>query len=938
MDNLPHTLKNLIYTYIIGVFILSFGFSTSLKAEDNHRINLSKPTVNFGVLSFRDKELTQQRWQPLMDHLNQQIPHYHFHLIVANYPEIEQLVTQQKLDFLLTQPSHYVALAHRHNLTSPLLSMTRKEKPLDVAYSQFSGVIFTLADREDINELADLTNKTIATPSKQSLGAYQMQLFELVDAGVITSAQQLTFLKTGLPQELVIEKVLSKQADVGFVRSGVLEKLFMQKTILPEQIKIINQQNHSDFSKISSTRLYPEWPLTAFKHTSQNLPKKVMIALMRINFDTLLAKQLRVSGFTIAEDYRVIDQLLEDLRLPPFDKPIEFSLADAWQEWRNYILFLITLIFSLSFLSIWNLAKKNRQLLHSKKKLEQSEQLRQKLHLAIEQSPIRIVITNFKGQIEYANKAVEQQTGYTFEETHLKNPKIFSSQEMPRSYYKELWETITKGKNWTGELINLSKKGERQILKATITPIKDNLKNITGFLSVQRDITQEKSDQEKINQLAFYDLLTKLPNRALLEKNISEEINRHIHQELVLNNKNHSYSYLALINIDRFKLLNDSQGKDLGDEFLIKLAKQIKSCLAKEDFLSHLKGDEFAILFSLPASQNIEEQAIQRADTFLQNIKKTLVLNQKQISVTASIGLTSFTEEDSGTSNDILKHADTALHYAKDQGGNRVCTFNTSLKEQASNSFQLEQDLKKAISKNQFQLYYQPQVNIAGELVGSEALIRWKHPEKGLIPPFKFIPIAEQSEIIIGIGNWVIKQACEDLALAKKQGFKYHLSINISPRQFLENDFCYHLYSSLESNGISTKDLTLEITEGLFLHNLEIVLPKMQLLVKKGFAFSIDDFGTGYSSLSYLKDLPFDELKIDRAFIMNMFKDNNVILVETILSIAQHMNLSVVVEGIETQKQANFFHNYHNTTLQGYLYSKPAPYEELYNTWKDKAL
>lgn len=915
-----------LYITLVFIGLLFSSFSLPAQAETK----AVTETINIGILAYRNENTTSKRWHPLITYLNQKIPNHHFQLVTGNYTKLNQLIQQNKIDFLLTQPSHYVALTYRHNLSSPLVSMLNKEG--EKGQSVFGGVIFTLADNKHIQHLADIRDKTIATPSKKSLGAFQMQIYELMQQGVIRKESDLTLTETGLPQISAIHAVLNKTADIGFVRSGVLEKLFKETKLRPEQLKIIHQQEFANFPLISSTQLYPEWPFASFQHTDKSLSKEVTIALLSIENQSELAKHLNISGFTIAENYRTIDQLLRALHLPPFDQEKIITLLDVWQQWQKtihlsaYIVLLIVLLITV------HLYKKNKTLNSLKHRLIESNLQLQKLNIAVDQSPIRIIITDVKGRIGYANRATEEQSGFSFSELHNKTPNIFSSGEIPSHIFQELWKTVKRGNVWHGDLINLSKTGQRQLLKTTITPIKDDRQKITGFLSIQRDITQEQESQDKIRRLAYYDRLTGLANRQLLEKRLYEEIANNLYQDLA-NIPSDQHFYLILINIDQFKIINDANGKTIGDRLLKKFSERLKEFVTNNDLLARLTADEFAILCALPNHKQDHKEVQQKSEQILHRLKAPFEIQGQDILLSNSIGITPiFKNEDSV--NEILKYADTALHSAKAKGGNQMQLFDKSLEQRAVEHFQIEQNLKTALKQHQFTLHYQPQVNSEGELIGVESLIRWQHPEKGFIPPTKFIPIAEQSDLIIDIGYWVLQEACKASVHAYQNGLSYNLSVNISPRQLLQQDFCQRLLTILADYQMPADHLTLEITEGLFLHDLAEILPVMHQLAPLGIMFSIDDFGTGYSSLAYLKNLPVTEIKIDRSFIHQIVTDrNDAVLVESILSIAEHMGFTVVAEGIETEQQAEFFKHRDNVLFQGYLYGKPVPYETLYQTW-----
>jgi len=923
-----------LFSYLPIALLLTFTSISLCFANTEKTESVAEQEIHVGVLAYRDRAQTIERWQHLTQYLTQQIADYRFTLVAGNYPELEKKIEQGEIDFLLTQPSHYVSLTYKENLTSPLASMVNKE--VANGYAVFGGVIFTKSDRQDINQLTDIKGKMIVTPSKKSLGAYQMQAFELLNQEIFSHQKEMKVIETGLPQLNAIHAVLRNEADVGFVRSGVIEKLIERGELKANQLKILNPQSFADFNLIVSTQLYPEWPIASFAHVKQNLMKEVLQALLKIERDSELAIQLNISGFTIAEDYRNIDQLLRKLNLPPFHQSADFTLLDIWHRWQVHIVNMMVFIMVLTLIMLLYLFHKNKSLKEITLKLKDSHQQIKKLDLAIQQSPVRIFITNADNKIEYANEAVQKQSGYPFEEFLLKDPNIFSSGDMPKSMYENLWKTVLAGDVWVGDIINKSKQGEKQVLKTTITQIKDPTNSKIGYLCIQKDITEEKETEKKIHQLSYYDELTGLPNRNQLEIQINDIIADNIFEDLTEADSSNN-TYLMLVNIDRFKMINDANGKLLGNDFLKQFSVSLRESVSPKSFVARLAADEFAIVCSSNDESSVDQLVTQQAENLLNCLKKPFCINDQQWNVSVSIGIAPIACSPDTTVNEVLRHADTALHYAKAEGGNQIQLFDRTIEQKVTGLFKTEQDLKIAIQDQQFELYYQPQVTVSGVLSGAEALIRWQHPQQGTISPDKFTPIAEQSDLIIDIGHWVLQEACQQLSQASNEGFEYDLSVNISPRQFMNPDFGENVMTLIEQYSIDPERLTLEITEGLFLNDIEKVLPVMQALADTGIKFSIDDFGTGFSSLGYLKNLPINELKIDRMFVKNVYKDNNdAMLVDTIISIAEHMRFSVVAEGVETSQQSRFFDRFPNIRLQGYKYGKPLCYGDFESHWHKK--
>lgn len=470
--------------------------------------------------------------------------------------------------------------------------------------------------------------------------------------------------------------------------------------------------------------------------------------------------------------------------------------------------------------------------------------------------------------------------------------------------------------------------GERKHFSVVAFPIKE-ADGVRSVVIILNDITRQRRAEEKVHQLAFYDSLTGLPNRILMLDRMSQRITylqRHGRQDV-----------LMLLNIDRFKIINEARGNLLGDALLCAVGTRIQSMMRDSDTVARMNADEFAILM-LHDEDNPEQLSLftlSISERIRESLKKPFNINGETFSITASFGITLLPVDSDDTSGSALRRADTALHRAKEAGGNQCAFFETVMGESASENYLLEKDLLQAILNRELRLYLQPQVDAHGAFVGAECLLRWQHPVRGLLAPGLFVPIAEQSDLIVELGSWVMTQACRMLAEAAASGNNIRLSVNISPRHFLKGNFVPWLKGLLQRSGADPSRLTLEITESLFIDNVSDVVAKMNDLVAMGIRFSIDDFGTGYSSLAYLKRLPIHEIKIDKSFVQDAPTDSNdAVLVETILAVAAHMHLKIVAEGVETETQAEFLNSRAEVIHQGYLYGRPEPAEKCFERWK----
>lgn len=437
-----------------------------------------------------------------------------------------------------------------------------------------------------------------------------------------------------------------------------------------------------------------------------------------------------------------------------------------------------------------------------------------------------------------------------------------------------------------------------------------------------QDYEEKERARGNLEHLAYYDTLTGLPNSSLLMEKLNQSLSS-------CKQSGHEGA-LILFNLDRFKTLNDARGHSTGDILLRAVVDRLSTALDTRDILARISADEFAILVQRTeeGSETIASLTQGLADKVHIALKFPLHVGSDEISITSSLGITLFPQNPDDTAGDVLRRVNTAMHRAKQNGGNQSVVFEQSMTSMAEQRFQIERELRKSIMDGELRLYLQSQVNASGIVVGAEALVRWQHPERGLIPPVSFIPIAEETDLIVDIGVWVMTKACQILALEEMVGRPVRLSVNVSPRHFRQPGFVAWIRWILADTGADPSHLTLEITEGLLIDNVNDVIAKMIELTSLGIHFSIDDFGTGYSSLTYLKRLPIHELKIDKIFIQDApTNPDDAALVESILAVAKHMKLEVVAEGVETHEQAAFLKARAEVIYQGYLFCKPEPYD-----------
>jgi diguanylate cyclase (GGDEF)-like protein/PAS domain S-box-containing protein len=527
-------------------------------------------------------------------------------------------------------------------------------------------------------------------------------------------------------------------------------------------------------------------------------------------------------------------------------------------------------------------------------------------------------------RIVFVNEAFERRTGYTPEEVLGRTPRLLQGPATQRAELDRIRAAMEQWQPARVDLINYKKNGEPFWVDLEVSPVWDHERKLTHWVAVGRDITERKTAEEKIQYLAFYDPLTRLPNRQLLLDRLQRALSDHDHPR---------EGALMFIDLDNFKVLNDTLGHQKGDLLLQQVAERLRSCVARGDTVARLGGDEFVILLENSGHKPLQpaEGARIVSERILAKLGEPYLLSGYLHHSTCSIGVTLFGRAPWSVS-ELLKQADLAMYQAKNAGRNTVRFFDPEMQAVVTANATLATDLRQAWREGQFLLDYQPQVGADGRMTGVEALLRWRHPHRDIVMPSHFIPTAEDTSLIIPIGGWVLEQACAQLAEWARRPDRRHLSIavNVSVRQFRDPDFVDEVMRAIARAGIVPHKLKLELTESLLADGIEVTVAKMGSLKEMGVTLSLDDFGMGYSALSYLKRLPLDQLKIDREFVKDILTDaNDAAIARTIIGLAQSLGLGVIAEGVETPAQRAFLAQQGCLEYQGYLFCKPLPIGEL---------
>jgi len=535
-----------------------------------------------------------------------------------------------------------------------------------------------------------------------------------------------------------------------------------------------------------------------------------------------------------------------------------------------------------------------------------------------------VMITDANCVILRVNRAFTEITGYTAEEVVGQTPKLLKSGRHDAAFYALMWDSIKRTGAWNGEIWNRRKNGEIYPERLAITAVQGKEGEVTHHVGTLHDITSRKAAEAEIKNLGFYDSLTGLPNRRLLLDRLK--------QALPSSMRTGRKAALLFIDLDDFKTINDSLGHATGDLLLQQVAQRLKSCVREGDTVSRFGGDEFVVMLEDLSGQLLEaaEQTEAIGEKILVTLNQSYQLGTHEYRGTPSIGATLFDNQQSGI-EELLKQADIAMYQAKKSGRNTLRFFDSQMQTNVNARAALENELRNALANQEFQLYYQIQVNDLHQSLGAEALIRWKHPERGLLSPSEFIPLAEETGLILHIGQWVLDTACAQLKMWQQNELTQNLilAVNVSAKQFRQANFVDQVREAIERHAVNPVYLKLELTESLLLDNIEDTIATMNSLNEIGVRFSLDDFGTGYSSLQYLKRLPLNQLKIDQSFIRDLASDSSdKAIVRTVIAMANSLGLGIIAEGVETETQEQLLLGKGCATYQGYLFSKPVPIGE----------
>jgi diguanylate cyclase (GGDEF)-like protein/PAS domain S-box-containing protein len=885
---------------------------------------LAAQPVRIGVLAFQDKVGTLAQWQPTAVSLAQAIANTEFEIVPLTYEELDAAVEQHRLDFVLTNPEHYVVLRNQYKLR-PMATLNQRIG--EQVVGEFGGVIFTRADRP-IQTLKDVRDKKVAAVGLNSLGGYLSAADIFATHGIELndpSSVRLNFL--GVPHSRVVQAVLANEADVGIVRTGVLEQMVKSGQLDLSLLKVLNQQAATRFPQLLSTDLYPEWPFAAMPQTANDLTKAVLVALLQLPPNSPAALAGHYAGFTVPANYTSVEELMRRRHAYP-GLPEEAIWKSLWERHEDsftlgFALMAIALL--LMLLKLWRSNQRFRELTQ----LSHVTQTDLELTAAAFNSQVGLIVTDELTRIQRANLAMASVLGYDQEALFGQPTSLLRGSAVEDGTLRSVWQEVQTNGRWQGELWCRHRLGHNVPCMVSISVVRNKTIGLSGFVGSFTDISLQKSAQNDIRKLAYFDHLTQLPNR----RNFMDTLTRTMRDCL----DNGRLASLMFIDLDHFKDLNDAHGHAIGDELLRRLARRLSFLLGSNDMVARLGGDEFVVMMA--DLDNNETGAMAHTMVLAQRIHHALLdpfdfetphdidpqIQRLRYSCSGSIGVALFglIEE---PLTEVLKRADVAMYKSKQDGRNLIRQYDPRAQRQLSERMALSHDLNVALRDGQLFLLYQPQVDARNIAVGAECLMRWQHPVRGLVSPIEFIPLAEDSGAIVAMGYWVVQTACE--TLARWAGMptlcELTLSVNVSPRQFNDPGFVTRVSRILQQTGASAQQLRLEITEGVMMQEPLKVVNQMHELCALGVSFSVDDFGTGFSSLSYIQKLPLAELKIDKSFVNDMTANSrSEAIVKAIIALGQSMGAVTVSEGVETELQRERLLALGCTLIQGYLVAHP---------------
>ena len=869
-----------------------------------------------GVFANRPVEVMTATVTPLADYIQEILPHHRVRLRIMSLNELEAAIVSRQVDLVWTNATQFLLLRSLGNLNTLMATTITRHGGADVK-SQ-GGVVFTRADRPEIRDFSQIQRLRVGIPDFSFFAGYQAIVYEFQSAGYALPGSN-TLLPLG-SHDAVVQAVLEGRVDVGFVRTGIIDGLRDDTGPVMQRLRVVQPQTFAGFPFVISTRLYPEWPFVALAHVDDEVVRRVAARLLALEPDHPAAVAAGLGGFAPPLDYLPVENVARALRLPPYDAPVSLTWQDIWERHHWAILgalLALLLLMALSGLLTWGNRRLNALL---------REQIRARRELQITASVFSsaregILITNPQARIIDVNPAFTHITGYTKAEVVGRNPRFLSARSGPDGVGRAMWTALLSQGTWDGELLNRRKTGEPYHQLTTITQVKGPDGQPQRYISVFTDVTKQKEYEERLKRQAWSDELTGLANRTRFNELVAEQLPE-IRQGTLK-------ASVAYIDLDGFKAVNDRHGHYIGDQLLKALAVRLQQRIRPTDLLGRLGGDEFVILLQ-------DHEPIPEQDPRLLNLLAALAapvdMQGLRLQVSGSIGVAACTGAFDEDADLLIRQADQAMYQAKQQGRNRYQVFDRVKSVMEQDGHDTRRRMAEALSRQEFLLYYQPKVHMrTGQVLGVEALLRWQHPEQGLLAPGAFLGFAAGFEIDLMIGRWVIDQALEQMHVWSRLGIHLPVSVNVSGEHLLQDRFLDDLRASLMRHPeLPAGSLEIEVLESSALTDIGRASSVVRECAAMGVTVALDDFGTGYSTLSYLKQLPAQTLKIDQSFIRSMLDDrDDLSILQGVLGLAEAFDRQTVAEGVETEMHGLMLLQLGCQYGQGYGIARPMPASDI---------
>ena len=1042
----PQRSRLLVLVFAWVVLLLCHPISSLARHNEPAEEAFPTKPVRVGIFAFRPKGVMDERFSELGSYLTQQLNGTPVQILPLTDTELEAALQRKELDFILTNPTHFIQLRETGQLSGALATMVMRQGNQPI--HGIGGVIIRKAERTDLSDLRALEGKRIAIAGRHFLGTYMAPAYELLHGGV--DLRSVRWVETTQPVDQVISSVLSGKADAGFARTGVLEDLIHEGKLKPEELAVIHPQTHPGFGNVVSTRLYPEWPFLAASTVSPRLSLRITAALLSLRPDQSACVQAGIYGFGIPADYSSVEQAMRELRMAPFSNPPKLSWHDVWQQYGGWIA-VLSVLTSAAMALVATLFVQQKRLLATQQRLKSEHTSLQntttRLNYLMASSPVMFYTLQVNGprtHITWLSSNIQKLLGYTAEQAmqhswwkdhlhpadsrraidaihqlhrlgHIRQTYRFCTANGDYRWFETdvrlleqrvgqplealgmwrditqdqhhqdqlrlaasvfansydgviitnarhdvqdtnpaftritgrsleqvrdhslsallaqgpdadplLWPRVVRGlrqlAHWSGELPLQGPLGRLLHCAASISAVTGGDGFVTHHVVVLTDITPLKAHQSELDRLAHYDALTGVPNRRMLLDRLTQAMDRA--------RRGHHTLAVCYLDLDDFKPVNDRLGHAVGDQLLIRMTERLQSQLRGHDTLARLGGDEFVLLLTDMVYPNEWENVVERV---MQAVQEPVSLGEHSVTVSVSVGVAVFPEDDAD-GDTLLRHADQAMYQAKQAGRNRVHRFDQTLDREVQIQREQLERLQQAIRNNELVLHYQPKVDLdTGHVIGAEALVRWQHPEQGLLPPGAFLWQAAGTQVEVELGEWVIREALIQRETWRRTELPvpsdFCISINISGQQLLKPGFAMWLQHMLAQHPLLVPgDIELEILESAALADTHAAANVMAECRTQGLRFALDDFGTGYSSLAYFRTLPVDVIKIDQGFVRDMLDDpDDQGIVQSVVYLAHAFHRPVIAEGVETPEHARALVKLGCHLAQGYGIGKPMP-------------